>query len=378
MNEVEFRNALRRSADALPPAELGGPALRAASRIRRRRRIGAVAAVAAGVVVVVLGAALGAGLVRTAGRAPAPAAPTPVPTPTGPAHVDLAGLPTGPVPPLDRVDSGYRFHGADGRAFTLADPGTLDHLGPPFVEGAHLFALRSTAHSYAVSVDGGAPVTVVSQVRFEDFRFLLPGPGGSAFVEKAPGLLAVFGSDGRMRLLPTAGRTDVAATRTAWWGSWHQALWRLNARDPHARWVRIAAGGGPYGTAQPRDLLWAGGGRCTVLYDGVTARPVRRQCSGDTPVLASPDSRYAVTAAGSSVRILGLRTGSPVLVLKAPAGQVPDTQVSAWSGSRLVFGLAERKRPFHQVGWVSCDVPTARCTRVELPPDTIWLGSAGR
>lgn len=193
MNQTELQERLRRAADELAPIDIVDGSLRAAHRIRVRRRRGTLAAASGVVVALVVAVTMWARTPETAGplrpspsQSPSPSASA---SPGGPKAVHLDRARPGTLPAYDRIDEDHVFHGSDGRTFTLASPGTITDVGDAWVDlPTSLVVLHHTSSGYGVAIDGGVPRPILA-VSGEDYRALSLGPRGTAFMSGAPGEL---------------------------------------------------------------------------------------------------------------------------------------------------------------------------------------------
>ncbi len=376
MKDTELGNALRRAADELSPAELVGPTLSAASRIRAHRRRGAVVGVAAVTVAAVASVSLWGGQSE---HQPEPTRPSP--TPTGPRTVSLTDLPTGKTPPFDYIGGDDVFHGSDGRTVRMPDPQTISTIGTAWVvgDGGRLVVLHDTRAGYSVTVDDGQPVQVLPPTGiFEDYRELARGPHGTVYLPGKVGHVVSVSSGGRISDVAIPGQALNAGTRDYFWRHWQGKIWRLDPNRLADGWTEMGPGLQPL-AVYDADAVWVVGARCNALHDASSYRELWRTCGSNRiyPFTdTSPDGRYAlVQRRGRDLQVIEARSGQLVLTIDAGSDrQVHAAFSSSWSGDDVLLTIRDKSKGQHQVVAASCDVTRATCWQIDLPSDARWIG----
>ncbi|MGY2875730.1 hypothetical protein ACVW00_002920 [Marmoricola sp. URHA0025 HA25] len=378
MNENELQETLRRGANVEPSYDALGPSLRAARRIRARRR---GASVIASVVAVLAAIVLVSRLSSPSDR-PQPIAPTPSPKHT--ATISLSSLPGLPLPPLDRLDTDFVFHGADGRSFELASPDTLADVEPNKVEGAAgLVTLHRTSTGFSFAIDGGQPQQVVTAGPGEDYRALASGPGGAVYLPGAPGQLVVVQPDGHTAHvpLPASRVDDIEATAGYYWAVWNHRIWRLDPADVAAGWNDLGPGDSMSALYASRAVWVQVSGECWDLHDEASYKVLWQGCAGQVVDYASPDGRYALRTGdarpsddGSLLQVVEARTGRVVLQADAGAGRtVVVGDPGTWAGDVVIARLDADSEDGREA--VACDVAELSCGKVSFPDNVFWWGT---
>ncbi|WP_310961647.1 hypothetical protein [Nocardioides terrisoli] len=374
MNDDELSTRLHRAAAALPGTDLLEPSLRRAHRIHVRRLAGGAAAVVGLVAVIAFS---GAVLAQRGQHTTGPVGPSPSPSQSAVRTVPLTHLATGPVPRLDYVDRGHTVHTRDGHTFPLgSDPSYQANVTVAAVGVVAL--LEAPDGQYRIAINGGTPSDIPVIGRADDYRFIRPGPHGTAFVEGSPGRLIVVGRDGTISTLATprwVRGSTVTATRDFFWTVWKGRARRLDPVDPRAGWKSFGPAESLVGD-QPADTVWDQRASCAIVHDGQTWRRLWSDCDQHEGSFTAPSGAggdYTVVVHSRQVRVVGARDGRPVVTFVIPPGEKFGSG-PAWSGDQLTFQLAHGRmeRP---VTWVTCDVSALRCWRNDLPLNLAWLDS---
>lgn len=343
--------------------------------------------VAVGLLVLVVVASAAVWAVRPH-DAPSPAAPRPAVATTHPAAdaLLLEHLPHGPLPPVDYLERGRVYHRSDGTTTSVPHPHSLEHVGADVLMGAgglvtlHSHANRRTgAVTDTMQVGDRPEIPVMTSTLLEDYRQLAPGPHGTVYTSGRPGEIVVVGRHGRVSRMSTDGRRNIGATASAWWGSRHGRIWRLDAAHPGAGWVAMGPGHDPQ-PVYASDAVWVTRRSCGSLHDARTWQVLWRSCSKN-PVgvdgASSQDGTYAVTQSSDRrLEVVEERTGRRVLTIDAGPGRgAYPVSATPWSGDVLLLVIAEHPNGADTaVGHAACDVVERRCWQVGLPAGASWIG----